>query len=66
MGWVWLHKIKVILSIYHQMVSYLTEVGQVDLLGSQLAAQQCYQETVEVRQIDPTRDEPKSSNAKNQ
>ncbi|RVW26343.1 hypothetical protein CK203_110012 [Vitis vinifera] len=35
-GWVWLHKMKVILSTYHQMVSYLTEVGQVDLLASQI------------------------------
>ena len=35
-GWVWLHKMKVISSTYHQMVSYLTEVGQVDLLASQI------------------------------
>ena len=28
---------------YHQMVSYLMEEGQVDLLGSQLVACQCYQ-----------------------
>ena len=27
----------------HQMISYLTNVGQVDLLSSQLAARQCYQ-----------------------
>ncbi|KAL6310876.1 hypothetical protein AAG906_018020 [Vitis piasezkii] len=37
MGCAWLHKMKVIPSTYHQMVSYLTEAKQVDLLGSQLA-----------------------------
>ena len=34
---------KVIPFTYHQMVSYLTEEGPVDLLGNQLAARQCYQ-----------------------
>ena len=29
--------------MYHQMVSYLTEEGQIDFLGSQLATHQCYQ-----------------------
>ncbi|KAL6338705.1 hypothetical protein AAG906_023854 [Vitis piasezkii] len=33
----------VIPSTYHQMVSYLTKEGQIDLLGSQLAVHQCYQ-----------------------
>ena len=42
MGRAWLHSMKVIPSTYRQMVSYLTNVGQVDLLGSQLAARQCY------------------------
>ena len=37
MGHAWIHKIKVIPSTYHQMVSYLTEKGQVNLLSSQLA-----------------------------
>ena len=32
----WLHKMKVIPFTYHQMVSYLTKVRQVNLLGSQL------------------------------
>ena len=64
MEWVWLHKMKVIPSTYHQMVSYLIESGQVDLLGSQLVAQQCYQVTVKVGQIDLTGDEPESSSAK--
>ncbi|RVW61531.1 hypothetical protein CK203_054567 [Vitis vinifera] len=30
-------------STYHQMVSFLTNEGQTDLYGSQLAARQCYQ-----------------------
>ena len=34
----WLHSTKAIPSTYHQMVSYLTTAGQVDLLSSQLAA----------------------------
>ena len=42
MGRTWLHSMKVVPSTYHQMVSYLTNVRQVDLLSSQLAAQQCY------------------------
>ena len=43
MGRAWLHLMKVIPSIYHQTVSYLTNVEQVNLLGSQLATRQCYQ-----------------------
>ena len=42
MGRTWLHSMKVVPSTYHQMVSYLTNVRQVDLLSSQFAAQQCY------------------------
>ena len=34
MGRAWLHLMKVIPSTYHQMVNYLTNVGQVDLLSS--------------------------------
>ena len=37
-GRVWLHSMKVVPSTYHQMVNYLTNVVQVDLLSSQLAA----------------------------
>ena len=33
MGRAWLHRMKVIPSTYHQMVSYLTKEGQVNLLG---------------------------------
>ena len=43
MGRAWLHLMKAIPSTYHQRVSYLTNVGQVDLLSSQLAIRQCYQ-----------------------
>ena len=38
----WLHAKKVVPSTYHQMISYLTSVGQVDFLSSELAAWQCY------------------------
>ena len=37
MGRAWLHSMKVIPSAYPQMVSYLTNFMQVDLLSSQLA-----------------------------
>nr|CAN72090.1 hypothetical protein VITISV_019913 [Vitis vinifera] len=43
LGRTWLHYMKAILSTYHQMVSFLTNDGQIDLYGSQLAARQCYQ-----------------------
>ena len=38
MGQAWLHLMKAILSTYHQTVSYLTNVGLVDLLSSRLDA----------------------------
>ena len=47
MGRPWLHSMKVISSTYHQMVSYSTNVGQVDLLSSQLAARQCHQLSIQ-------------------
>ena len=34
LGCAWLHGMKVIPSTYHQMVSYLTEDGQINLYGS--------------------------------
>ena len=43
LGRMWLHSMKAISSTYHQMVSFITQDGQVDLYGSQLAARQCYQ-----------------------
>ena len=36
-GRTWLHSTKDVPLMYHKMVSYLTKVGQVDLLSSQLA-----------------------------
>ena len=45
LGRTWLHYMKAIPSTYHQMVSFLTKDGQIDLYGSQLAARQCYQMT---------------------
>ena len=49
-GLAWLHAMKTMSSTYHQMISYLANVGQVDLLSSQLAAQQCYQLLVRERE----------------
>lgn len=42
-GRTWLHGMEVIPSTYHQMVSYLTEEGQINLYESQLVAHQYYQ-----------------------
>ena len=49
LGCTWLHYMKAIPSTYHQIVSFLTEDGQIDLYGSQLVARQCYQITREAR-----------------
>ncbi|RVW49562.1 hypothetical protein CK203_076709 [Vitis vinifera] len=49
LGRTWLYYMKAILSTYHQMVSFLTEDGQIDLYGSQLVARQCYQIARKVR-----------------
>ena len=43
LGRAWLHAMKAVPSTYHKTISYLTEAGQVNLQGSQLAARQCYQ-----------------------
>ena len=48
-GQTWLHSMKVVPSTYHQMVSYLTNVGQVDLSSSQLVVKQCYQLSMQER-----------------
>ena len=42
-GRAWLHAMKAVPSTYHQTINYLTASGHVDLQGSQLAARQCYQ-----------------------
>ena len=49
-GRTWMHTMKEIPSTYHQTISYLTALGQVDLQGSQLAARQCYQLSVHERE----------------
>ncbi|XP_034685657.1 uncharacterized protein LOC117914418 [Vitis riparia] len=43
LGRTWLHGMKAIPSTYHQRVSFITQDGQINLYGSQLAARQCYQ-----------------------
>ena len=52
MGWAWLHLMKVIPLTYHKTVSYLTNIEQVDLLGSQLAARQWYQLSTQERKME--------------
>ena len=47
MGQAWLHLMKAIPSTYHQLINYLTNVGQVDILSSQLVARQCYQLSIQ-------------------
>ena len=49
-GRAWLHAMKAVPSTYHQTISYLTSVEHIDLLGSQLAARQCYQLSVQERE----------------
>ena len=58
LGRTWLHAMKVIPSTYHQTISYLTASGQVDLQGSQLAAQQCYQLSLQGREQSECSSEP--------
>lgn len=48
MGRAWLHGMKAISSTYHQVVSYLTEEGQINLYGSQLARRRCSQVAQEI------------------
>ena len=49
-GQAWLHAMKVVSSTYLQMINYLTSARQIDLLSSQLVAQQCYQLLVQERE----------------
>lgn len=66
LGRTWLHRMKVIASTYHQMISFITLDGQIDLYGSQLAAQQCYQVA---REVGPNADHehsPKEANSPDQ
>ena len=64
MGCAWLHKMKTIPFTYHQMVSYLTEAGQVDLLGNQLVVQQYYQMELESRHPVGEKAHPEPSNVR--
>ncbi|RVX21074.1 hypothetical protein CK203_002136 [Vitis vinifera] len=66
MGRAWLHKMKVIPYTYHQMVSYLTEEGQVNLLGNQLATRQCYQVALDSGHPVDKEAHPESSNTMEQ
>ena len=49
-GRAWLHVMKVVPSTYHQMISYLTSAGKIDLLSSQPTARQRYQLSVQERE----------------
>ncbi|XP_034689101.1 uncharacterized protein LOC117916970 [Vitis riparia] len=66
LGRTWLHCMKAIPSTYHQMVSFLTEDGQINLYGSQLAARQCYQIAREVGTSQENEPLPESTHALDQ
>ncbi|RVW72939.1 hypothetical protein CK203_053121 [Vitis vinifera] len=66
LGRTWLHYMKAIPSTYHQMVSFLTKDGQVNLYGSQLAARQCYQIARETGTSQEDASLPESSNPHDQ
>ena len=57
-GRAWLYSMNVVPSTYHQMISYLTNVGQVDLLSSQLAARQCYQLSIQEQRGEKNSENP--------
>ena len=59
-GRAWLHAMKAVPSTYHQTMSYLTSVGHIDLLSSQLAACQCYQLLVQEREKGESSNNPAS------
>ena len=58
LGRAWLHAMKAVPSTYHKKMSYLTEFGQVDLQGSQLAARQLYQLSLQERKPSECSSEP--------
>nr|CAN73243.1 hypothetical protein VITISV_005388 [Vitis vinifera] len=66
LGCTWLHYMKAIPSTYHQMVSFLTKDGQVNLYGSQLAVRQCYQIAGETGTSQEDASLPESSNPHDQ
>ena len=66
LGRTWLHSMKDIPSTYHQKVSFITQDGQIDLYGSQLAARQCYQIASEAGPSANHKHSPKAANAYDQ
>ena len=66
LGRTWLHGMKAIPSTYHQMVSFITQDGQIDLYRSQLAARQCYQIAREAGPSADREHSPKEANASDQ
>ena len=66
LGRAWFHAMKAAPSTYHQTISYLTEAGQVDLQGSQLAARQCYQTSLQERGQDDRSGDPPPENQPSQ
>ncbi|RVW63305.1 hypothetical protein CK203_058750 [Vitis vinifera] len=66
LGCTWLHGMKDIPSTYHQMVSFITQDGQIDLYRSQLAARQCYQIDREAGPSADREHSPKEATASNQ
>ncbi|WJZ86091.1 hypothetical protein VitviT2T_005585 [Vitis vinifera] len=66
LGRTWLHGMKAIPSTYHQMVSFITQDGQIDLYGSQLTARQCYQIAREAGPSADREHSPKEANASDQ
>ena len=66
LGRTWLHGMKVIPSTYHQMVNFITQDGQIDLYGSQLAARQCYQIAREAGPSADRKHSPKEANSSDQ
>ena len=58
LGRAWLHTMKTVPSTYHQTMSYLTASMQVDLQGSQLAARQCYQLSMQGHEQEECSSEP--------
>ena len=49
---------KVIPPTYHQMINYLTNVGQVDLLSNKMAARQCYQLSIQEQRREKNSENP--------
>ena len=58
LGRAWLYAMKAVPSTYHQTISYLNASGQVGLQGSQLAARQCYQFSMQGREQGECSSEP--------